>query len=459
MHSHSPVLMKSISGIRGIVGAGLDAEVACRLAAAFGTWAPDGPIVLGRDSRLTGPMLRHAVTAGLLSTGHDVIDLGIATTPTTEIMVSMHGASGGIILTASHNPEPWNALKLLNREGLFLSREEGEAVLAIEGEGRSRHRGWNEMGILREDGAAAEVHIRCILEQPWLKADLIAARSLHVVVDCCNGAGGMVAPDLLRRLGVRVTEMHCEPTGRFGRRPEPTPAHLQDLGETVRQVGADLGFATDPDADRLGVVTDRGNALFEEYTLVLAADYFLSRQPGPVVVNLSTTSAMDAICQRHGVPLSRTPVGEANVVEEMRRLGAVIGGEGNGGVILPVLHAGRDAMVGMALILQSIADSGRTLTELDAALPRFYMVKRSLELRRPLQDEEIAKMVQKEFGGEPDRRDGVKITLPEGWLHLRRSNTEPIVRAIAESSDAATAESLVQRALSQLDNMVQSRTV
>jgi phosphomannomutase len=459
MPSQKHVLMKSISGIRGIVGAGLDAEVACRLAAAFGTWAPAGPIVVGRDSRVTGPMLRHAVTGALLSTGHDVIDLGIATTPTTEIMVTMHGAAGGIILTASHNPEPWNALKLLNREGLFLSRDEGEAVLSIEREGLSRHCAWQEMGVVREDGAAAEVHIRSLLEQPWLQRDLIAARSLHAVVDCGNGAGGMVAPDLLRRLGVQVTELHCEPTGRFSRRPEPTPAHLQELGETVRQVGADLGFATDPDADRLGVVTHEGKALFEEYTLVLAADYFLGRQPGPVVVNLSTTSAMDAICQRHGVPLFRTPVGEANVVDEMRRQGAVIGGEGNGGVILPVLHAGRDAMVGMTLILQSIADSGRTLSELAAGLPRLHMVKRSLELPRPLEDEELAALARAEFDGVVDQRDGVKITLREGWLHLRRSNTEPIVRAIAESPEAQTAEDLVQRALRQLDQMVQSRGV
>lgn len=459
MHSQPHVLMKSISGIRGIVGSGLDAEVACRLAAAFGTWAPAGPIVVGRDSRLTGPMLRHAVTAGLLSTGHDVIDLGVATTPTTEIMVPMHGAAGGIILTASHNPEPWNALKLLNREGLFLSRDEGEAVLAIEGDARARHRPWEEMGALREDGAAAEVHIRYILEQPWLKRDLIAARSLHAVVDCCNGAGGMIAPDLLRRLGVQVTELHCEPTGRFGRRPEPTPANLRALGENVRQTGADLGFATDPDADRLGLVTHEGRPLLEEYTLVLAADYFLRRQPGPVVVNLSTTSAMDGICQSHEVPLYRTPVGEANVVEAMRRTGAVIGGEGNGGVILPMLHPGRDAMVGMALILQSVAESGQTLAELDAALPRHHMVKRSIELARPLQDKELVALAQGEFGGVLDQRDGVKVTLAEGWLHLRRSNTEPIVRAIAESPDAKTAEELVQRALQQLGQIVQPRSV
>jgi phosphomannomutase len=450
MQPPSPVLMTSVSGIRGIVGAGLDAEVACRMAAAFGTWAPSGAVVVGRDSRLTGPMLLHAVAAGLLSTGHDVIDLGVATTPTTEIMVTTHGAAGGIILTASHNPEPWNALKLLDREGLFLSAEAGSTVLELARTGKARHRTWEEMGALREDGAAAEVHIRSILEMPWLDRARIGARELHVVIDCCNGAGGVVAPELLRRLGARVTELYCEPTGRFGRRPEPTPAHLQELGERVRAEEADLGFATDPDADRLGVVTHAGVALLEEYTLVLAADHYLRHRRGPVVVNLSTTRAMDDLCARHGVPLHRTPVGEANVVAQMRRVGAVIGGEGNGGVILPELHPGRDALVGMALILQSLAETGSSLQELHAALPHYHMVKRSLELARPLQDGDIVELARREFGGALDTRDGVKVQLPEGWLHLRRSNTEPIVRAIAESEDADQAETLVQRALRQL---------
>jgi phosphomannomutase len=439
--------MISISGVRGVVGPALNAEVACRMAAAFGTWAPAGPIVVGRDSRLSGPMMRHAVVAGLVSTGHDVIDLGIATTPTTEMLVTTHGASGGIILTASHNPEPWNALKLLASTGLFLSAAEGDAVLSIQREGRIVHKRWDELGIVTEDAAAAEVHIRGILGLPWLDRDRIAARSLHAVVDCTNGAGGVVAPELLRRLGVEVTELHCEPTGRFSRRPEPTPAHLDDLAARVREVGADVGFATDPDADRLGLVDETGGALSEEYTLVLAADWLLARQPGPVVVNLSTTSAMDDVCARHGAPLHRTAVGEVNVVERMLAVGAVVGGEGNGGVILPALHAGRDAMVGMALILQSLADGDRTLSQQNAALPRYHMIKRSQPLQRPVSDAELQELAQAEFGGPLDTTDGVKVTRPEGWVHLRRSNTEPIVRAIAESRDAATAAALAERAL------------
>jgi len=443
-------LMISISGVRGVIGPGLNSEVACRMAAAFGTWAPPGAIVVGRDSRLSGPMMRHAVVAGLLSTGHDVIDVGIATTPTTEIMVTTHAASGGIILTASHNPEPWNALKLLAPSGLFLSAAEGEEVLRIEREARYRHERWDKLGVLTEDSAAAEVHIRGILALPWLDRERIAARNLHAVVDCTNGAGGMVAPELLRRLGVRVTELHCEPTGRFSRRPEPTPAHLGDLCATVREVGADIGFATDPDADRLGLVDETGTALSEEYTLALAADHLLGSTPGPVVVNLSTTSALDDVCRRHGVPLSRTPVGEVNVVTRMLEVGAVIGGEGNGGVILPALHAGRDAMVGMALILQSLAASGRTLSQSYARLPHYNMVKRSQPLVRPVTDAELADLVRAEFGGSIDTADGVKVTLPEGWVHLRRSNTEPIVRAIAESPDAAVAAGLADRALRRL---------
>ena len=445
------ILMTSISGIRGVVGAGLNAEVACRMAAAFGTWAPAGAIVVGRDSRVTGPMMRHAGAAGLLSTGHDVIDLGIATTPTTEIMVTTHNASGGIIITASHNPEPWNALKLLNRDGLFLTREQGEAVLEIERAGRMQHVPWSEVGSLSEDTASAEVHIRSILEQPWLDRDAIGARSLHAVVDCCNGAGGVVVPELLRRLGLRVTELYCEPTGRFGRRPEPTPAHLDELAAKVVEVGADVGFATDPDADRLGVVTHAGVALNEEYTLVLAADYLLQQQPGPVVVNLSTTRAMDDICLRHGVPLFRTPVGEANVVAEMLRCDASIGGEGNGGVILPSLHAGRDALVGIALLLQSIAATGKSIAAQYAAMPSYKMVKRTMTLSRPLPDEELALLASREFEGVVDRTDGIKVTTRDGWVHLRRSNTEPIVRAIAESTNEEKAAALVDRALRQLE--------
>ncbi|MFQ5600737.1 MAG: phosphoglucosamine mutase [Candidatus Krumholzibacteriia bacterium] len=453
MQSQRDFLMASISGIRGIVGAGLNAEVVCRMASAFGTWAPEGAVVIGRDSRVSGPTMRQAVAAGLMSTGHDVIDLGIATTPTTEIMVTTHGASGGVILTASHNPEPWNALKLLNKDGLFLSRQEGEAVLAIEREGRSKHRPWNELGVLTEDSAAAEVHIRSILKQPWLDRDRIAGRRMHAVVDCANGAGGVVVPDLLRRLGLEVTEIHCEPTGRFGRRPEPTPAHLQDLCRKVREMGAHIGFATDPDVDRLGVVTHTGEAIFEEYTLVLAADFLLRHRPGPVVVNLSTTRAMDDVCRRHQVPLHRTPVGEANVVSRMLDVEAVIGGEGNGGVILPSLHAGRDALVGMALILQHVVESGRSLAALYADLPSYRMVKRSIALARPLPDAELLEIASNEFGGPVDSSDGVKVTLPDGWVHLRRSNTEPIVRAIAESTTRKTAEELVDRALRRLGNL------
>jgi phosphomannomutase len=440
-------LMISISGVRGVVGPALNAEVACRMAAAFGTWAPPGPIVVGRDSRLSGPMMRHAVIAGLVSTGHDVIDLGIATTPTTEMLVTTHGASGGIILTASHNPEQWNALKLLARTGLFLSAAEGEAVLAILRDGTVAHKTWDALGTVTEDAAAAEVHIRGVLGLPWLDRDRIAACGLHAVVDCTNGAGGVVAPELLRRLGVQVTELHCEPTGVFGRRPEPTPAHLDDLCARVRELDADVGFATDPDADRLGLVDENGRALSEEYTLALAADWLLKRQPGPVVVNLSTTSAMDDVCARHGVPLHRTAVGEVNVVQRMLATGAVIGGEGNGGVILPALHAGRDAMVGMALILQSLADNGCTLSQLDASLPRYHMIKRSQPLPRPVTDAELQALAQAEFGGPFDTTDGVKVTRPEGWVHLRRSNTEPIVRAIAESRDAGIAADLADRAL------------
>ncbi len=457
MSTGDSALMISISGVRGVIGPALNSEVAGRFAAAFGTWTPPGAIVVGRDSRVSGPMVRHAVIAGLLSTGHDVIDLGIATTPTTEVMVTTHGASGGVIITASHNPEPWNALKLLDGRSLFLSASQGDAVLAILHEGRAIHRRWDELGALTEDPAAAEVHIRGILALPWIDRDAIAARRPKVVVDCTNGAGGMVAPDLLRRLGAEVIEMYCEPTGRFGRRPEPTPAHLGTLCERVRATGADLGFATDPDADRLGVVDGDGVALSEEYTLALAADFLLAKSPGPVVVNLSTTQALDDVCARHRVPLFRTAVGEANVVEKMLEVGAIVGGEGNGGVILPTLHPGRDAMVGMALILQFFVESGRPIAALHAALPQYTMVKRSLPLGRPVSDAELIEIARAAFGGTLDTTDGVKVTRADGWVHLRRSNTEPIVRAIAESRDPAAAAGLVELALHRFGEWTSTR--
>jgi len=450
-------LMISISGVRGVIGPALNAEVAGRFAAAFGTWTPPGAIVVGRDSRLSGPMMRHAIIAGLLSTGHDVIDLGIATTPTTEVMVTTHGASGGVIITASHNPEPWNALKLLDAKSLFLSASQGEAVLAILHEGRAVHRRWDELGTLTEDPAASEVHIRGILNLPWIDRGAIAARRPKVVVDCTNGAGGEIAPELLRRLGADVVEMNCEPTGRFGRRPEPTPANLTALCERVRATGADLGFATDPDADRLGVVDGDGVALSEEYTLALAADFLLAKAPGPVVVNLSTTQALDDVCARHHVPLFRTAVGEANVVAKMLEVGAIVGGEGNGGVILPKLHPGRDAMVGMALILQFFVESSRPIAALHAALPQYTMVKRSLPLPRPVTDAELIDIARAAFGGTLDTVDGVKATRTDGWVHLRRSNTEPIVRAIAESRDPATASGLVDLALHRFSELTAVR--
>ena len=370
-------LQVSVSGVRGILGDGLDAVVAARWAAAFGAWLPPGPVVVGRDTRPSGPMVCHAVAAALASTGHDVRDLGVATTPTTELAVQESDAVGGVIITASHNPQPWNALKFLEGRGLFLTAAQNRELRARL-EAGTGHVAWDRLGAFTAVSGADERHIAAILALPWLDRERIARRRLRVVVDAVEGAGGAIVPALLAALGVACVPLHCGLTGRFPHEPEPTPANLRGLAEAVRRERADLGFAVDPDVDRLALVAGDGEALSEELTLVLAIDFLLGREPGPVVVNLSTTRLIETAAARHGVAVSRTPVGEANVVEAMLAGGAVIGGEGNGGVIYPALHPGRDALAGIAMILQSLAERGGSLRDLAAGFPPVAMLKDKL---------------------------------------------------------------------------------
>jgi phosphomannomutase len=434
----------SISGIRGVIGDGLDAVMVARWASAFGAWLPPGPVVVGRDTRPSGPMVLSAVTAALNSTGHDVLDIGIATTPTTEVAVQHSPAVGGVIITASHNPQQWNALKFLRGDGLFLSAADN-AEVRQRLEAGDGHVAWDRLGRVVARPGADDLHLDAVCGVPWLDASAIGKRGLHVVVDAVEGAGGSIVPRLLERLGVRCTPLYCGLTGNFPHDPEPTPAHLADLCAEVWRQGADLGVAVDPDADRLALVDGRGTALSEELTLVLAADFLLGRTPGDLAVNLSTTGLIEKVAARHGRRVWRTPVGEANVVEAILSQGCVLGGEGNGGVIYPTVHAGRDSLVGIAMILQHLTDRGATLAELAGELPPVAMVKTKVDAAMMPVGEALVRRLEALGPGEIDSRDGVKWTGADAWVHVRSSNTEPAVRIIAEAKDESAAVDLINR--------------
>lgn len=438
------VLRVSVSGVRGVIGDGLDAVTAARWAAAYGAWCPPGPVVVGRDSRPTGPMIRDAVCAALMSTGHDVIDIGIATTPTTEMAVQETDAAGGIIITASHNPIQWNALKFLDGQGLFLDAAANK-VVKEHYDAESGHQRYDGIGSLSHADDADQRHLDAIMALPWLDRDLIASRNLHAVVDAVEGAGGSIVPALLERLGVRCTPLGCGLTGQFPHDPEPTPAHLEELTRTVAEAGADVGFAVDPDVDRLALIAGDGLALSEEVTLVLAVDFILGLQPGPVAVNLSTTGLIEKAAARHDQPVHRTPVGEANVVATLLGEGCTIGGEGNGGVIYPTLHAGRDAVVGIAMILQLMAQRNQPLADIVAEYPPVAMVKTKVAADAMPAGEALADHLLTLGPGEIDTRDGVKWTGQEAWVHVRSSNTEPVVRIIAEAASEEAARELIAR--------------
>ena len=437
-------LRVSISGIRGVVGDGLDAVTVSRWASAFGAWLPAGPVVVGRDTRVSGPMVLDAVAAALVSTGHDVWDIGIATTPTTEVAVQESNAVGGVIITASHNPEQWNALKFLAGSGLFLTAAQNRE-LRRKYEDESGHVVFDKLGqVSRRDGADQQ-HLDAICAVPWLDVDRIRSRDLHAVVDAVEGAGGGIVPALLETLGVRCTPLYCEMSGRFPHDPEPTPSHLKDLCAKVRSCGADLGFAVDPDVDRLALVDGNGRALSEEMTLVLAADFLLGKTPGSMAVNLSTTGLIEKVAASHGQTVLRTPVGEANVVEAILANDCILGGEGNGGVIYPSIHAGRDALVGIVMVLQAVAESGRSLAEMADALPPVAMVKTKVDSDELPGGDHLLGVLTGLGDGRIDDRDGLKWIGNDAWVHVRPSNTEAVVRIIAEAKDEAAAVELINK--------------
>jgi phosphomannomutase len=447
-------LMVSVSGIRGRVGAGLTPEVVTSYAAAFGAWVlangGDRPVVVGRDSRVSGPMFHRCVIAALQSVGVRVIDLGLTTTPTCQLAVEHHHAGGGLMISASHNPIEWNALKFVGASGLFLDAEEGAAMRALVGQPFARAT-WERLGVVDADDEAPTRHIDAVLALPMIDVARIRARALRVAVDCCRGAGAVIMPALLDRLGCQVTIINLEPDGRFPRPPEPVPENLGELERLVADSGADVGFAVDPDVDRLALVADGGHAIGEDYTLALAARVVLTQRPGTVVTNLSTSRIVDDMAIRAGGRVVRAPVGEVNVALRMRAEKAVVGGEGNGGVILPELHLGRDAPLAAALVLQLLAEGEQTLSQIVSDYPRYAIVKDKLD-RPPVALDAVYEALRSSFAGaQVDMQDGLRLSWPDRWVHIRPSGTEPIVRVIAEAPSVDAARALVARSREPLD--------
>ena len=436
-------LMVSISGVRGIIGEGLTPEVALSFAQAFGTYCGKGAVVLGRDSRVSGPMLAGAVSAGLAAAGCDVLDLGIAPTPTTQLATEKLHAVGGMILTASHNPVMWNGLKLLAPDGLFLDAEQGAKVLEIRNGGHYNFQKWQNLGKIASYNKAVDDHLDAIKQLSFIDTEKVRRRKFRVVADCVNGAGGMIVPQLLQHFGCETIMQNADPHGRFPHNPEPLPENLDELGKAVREHRADLGFALDPDADRLALVSEKGAPLGEEYTLAIAVDLLLQKRRGKVAVNVSTSMAIDDIAKKYDCSVERTRVGEINVAKRMREIGAVIGGEGNGGVILPDVHLGRDAMVGIAMTLQRLVEFGGSLSELHASLPQYAMCKRKVELGAGIDPQKVLETIAQKYQRERlDTLDGIKILRDHAWVQVRPSNTEPIIRIMSEARTLKEAAAL-----------------
>ncbi len=452
-------LMVSVSGVRGKVGDALTPDVVLRFAAAFGAYLREAApgerptVVLGRDSRTSGPLLARAVSAALEGVGCDVVDVGLVPTPTVLMSIGHHGAQGGIIVTASHNPIEWNALKLASGEGMFLDGGQAEAMRA-ELERRPPWQGWDGIGSLTRDEDAADRHIRAILDLPYLDVSALRERAFTVALDCVHGAGAVILPRLLEELGCKVHGIGLEPDGRFPRKPEPVAANLGDLESLVTETGADIGIATDPDADRLSLVDETGRAMGEDYTLALATRLVLRHQAGAVVTNLSTSRVVEDAARDGGGTFHRAAVGEINVARRMQQEGAVVGGEGNGGVILPAVQHTRDAQVAAALVLQLMLETGSTPGELVSAAPRYAIVKDSVERPKGELGPVYDRLETQLDAAEADRQDGLWLAWPEDrkWLHFRPSGTEPIVRMIAEAPEEAEARQLVEAAREALLN-------
>ncbi|MEY4522314.1 MAG: phosphoglucosamine mutase [Bacteroidota bacterium] len=459
-------LIKSISGIRGTIGGAVDQGLtpidAVKFAAAYGTWLKDRnngqrlKVVIGRDARLSGEMISNLVVSTLVGLGIDVVNLGLSTTPTVEVAVPLENAAGGIILTASHNPKQWNALKLLNEKGEFISGSDGEALMKIADAEAFEFAEVDDLGKVTNDDSYLQKHIDAILALPLVDKDAIAAADFSVVIDAVNSTGGIFVPALLKALGVtKIEEMYCEPTGYFPHNPEPLPEHLTDLSAKIVEVGADVGITVDPDVDRLALVCEDGSMFGEEYTLVACADYVLTHTPGATVSNLSSTRALRDITEQRGLLYSAAAVGEVNVVAKMKETNAVIGGEGNGGIIYPELHYGRDSLVGIALFLSHLAHKKCSVLALRNSYPNYIISKNKIELTPEVDVDNILMLMTLNYNHEEvDTTDGVKIYIGKEWVHLRKSNTEPIIRIYAESENEQKAMDLAERIILEIKALI-----
>ncbi len=454
-------LIKSISGIRGTIGGNTGDNLtpidAVKFAASYGTWLKGYAgkdklkVVIGRDARLSGEMIQNLVVSTLVGLGIDVIDLGLSTTPTVEIAVPLEKADGGIILTASHNPKQWNALKLLNEKGEFLDAAQGALILELAEKEDFDFAEVDDLGSILKNDSYIDIHIDEVLDLSLVDADVIRAKKFKVVVDGVNSTGGIAIPKLLKELGVEVVELYCDPTGHFPHNPEPLKEHLGDICELVVKEKADFGIVVDPDVDRLAFISDDGEMFGEEYTLVACADYVLGKTKGNTVSNLSSSRALRDITEKHGGTYKAAAVGEVNVVTKMKANNAVIGGEGNGGIIYPESHYGRDSLVGTALFLMLMAEKGGTVAELRASYPSYFMSKKKIQLTPGLDVDGILVAMAKKYADEDiSTIDGVKIDFAENWVHLRKSNTEPIIRIYTEAKSQQEADALADRIIGEI---------
>ena len=455
-------LIKSISGIRGTIGGVPDDNLTpidtVKFAAAYGTWLKKHiyktrvKVVVGRDARISGEMVQNLVQYTLVGLGIDVVDIGLSTTPTVEVAVTMEQADGGIILTASHNPKQWNALKLLNSKGEFLNAQEGEEILRIAAANEFTFAEVDALGHITHNDTYIQRHIDAVLSLlPLATLEAIRKRKFKVAVDAVNSTGGIAIPLLLERLGAEVVPLYCEPNGQFPHNPEPLKEHLSDICAKVVEVKADLGVVVDPDVDRLALITEEGEMFGEEYTLVACADYYLSKKKGNVVSNLSSSRALRDIAEKYGVEYAAAAVGEVNVVTKMKEVNAVIGGEGNGGVIFPELHYGRDALVGVVLFLSLLVEKGITVSALRRSYPAYFMSKNKIQLTSGLNPDKVLLAMQEKYAHEQITTiDGLKIDFSFSWVHLRKSNTEPIIRIYTEAKTQAEADALATRFMEEM---------
>ncbi|MBI9070745.1 MAG: phosphoglucosamine mutase [Melioribacteraceae bacterium] len=449
-----PTLMVSVSGIRGIVGDGLDPHTIVKYTSAYSDFCGKGKIIVGRDARITGEMVNSIITGTLLAKGNDVIDIGICPTPTVLYNVKKLGAVGGIAISASHNPNEWNALKLLNSKGEFMTLEENKQMLELLNTSNEKYELWDKIGKLTSFADGLKNHMHEVLKMKYIDVEAIRKRKFKVLLDCVNGAGVYIMSELLKEFGCEVIELNCEKSGIFPRLPEPIPENLTKTMEAVKMHGADLGVVVDPDVDRLVLITDKGEPFSEENTIAQAVRFVLSKEKGSVVVNLSTTRAVDDIAKKFNCKVFRSPVGEANVVSKMQEVDAVIGGEGSGGVIFPALQYGRDALVGTAIVLQHLVEFGGSISELKDAMPIYFIAKRKIKLGDVNPDAIIEKLISKYNSESINTEDGLRIDAEDHWVHFRKSNTEPIIRCIAEAKTEDQANAFIDKYFSEIKELM-----